>query len=60
MMKISALALALIATSAFAETPEETATKLLDPAKVATVAADPKAAVAAMTNLMDQIGRAHV
>ena len=48
MKKISVLVLALLATSAFADTPEETAAKLLDPAKVADVAKDPKAAVAAL------------
>ena len=56
MKKISALILALVAQSAFAAgpaTPESTAAQLLDPAKVADVAKDPKAAVAAMTNLMD-------
>jgi len=42
MKKISVLVLALLASSAFAETPEQTATKLLDPAKVADVAKDPR------------------
>jgi hypothetical protein len=47
--------LPLIAQSAFAQTvtPESTAAQLLDPAKVADIAKDPKAAVAAMTNMMD-------
>jgi hypothetical protein len=55
MKKLSALILALIAQSAFAQTvtPESTAAQLLDPAKVADIAKDPKAAVAAMTNMMD-------
>jgi hypothetical protein len=55
MKKLSALILALVAQSAFAAgaTPESTAAQLLDPAKAADVAKDPKAAVAAMTNLMD-------
>ena len=55
MKKLSALVLALIAQVAFADqpTPEDTANQLLDPVKAAEVAKDPKAAVAAMTNMMD-------